>query len=283
MSLIIFSHANSFPASTYRVLFKSLRARGHAVRAVDKFGHDPRYPVTSNWPHLVQQLADFAAPEIEAHGRGAWLVGHSLGGFLSLMCAARHPRLGGHAVRGVVLVDSPVLGGWRARTLELIKRTQLVGSVSPGKISRNRRDTWPDADAAMAHFASKKAFAAWEPQVLQDYIAHGTHDKVDAHGRPHRTLDFSRDVETAIYNTLPHNLDRLLRRHPLQCPVGFIGGTRSLEMKQVGMTMTHRLVGREHPERLVMVEGTHLFPMERPLESAAAIDSMIDTLAQASV
>jgi pimeloyl-ACP methyl ester carboxylesterase len=283
MSLIIFSHANSFPASTYRVLFKSLRARGHAVRAVDKFGHDPRYPVTSNWPHLVQQLADFAAPEIEAHGKGAWLVGHSLGGFLSLMCAARHPQLGGHAVRGVVLIDSPVLGGWRARTLELIKRTQLVGSVSPGKISRNRRDTWPDADAAMAHFASKKAFAAWEPQVLRDYISHGTHDQVDAHGRPHRTLDFSRDVETAIYNTLPHNLDRLLRRHPLQCPVGFIGGTRSLEMKQVGMTMTHRVVGRTHPKRLVMVEGTHLFPMERPLETAAAIDSMVDTLAQASV
>jgi len=283
MSLIIFSHANSFPASTYRVLFKSLRARGHAVRAVDKFGHDPRYPVTSNWPHLVQQLADFAAPEIEAHGSGAWLVGHSLGGFLSLMCAARHPRLGGHAVRGVLLIDSPVLGGWRARTLELLKRTQLVGSVTPGKVSRKRRDTWPDADAAMAHFASKKAFATWEPQVLQDYISHGTHDAIDAHGRPHRTLDFSREVETAIYNTLPHNLDRLLRRHPLQCPAGFIGGTRSLEMKQVGMAMTHRLVGREHPNRLMMVEGTHLFPMERPLETAAAINGMVDTLARAPV
>ncbi|MDP3349582.1 alpha/beta fold hydrolase [Hydrogenophaga sp.] len=278
MSLIVFSHANSFPASTYRVLFKSLRARGHAVRAVDKFGHDPQYPVTSNWPHLVQQLADFAAPEIETHGRGAWLVGHSLGGFLSLMCAARHPQLGGHTVRGVVLIDSPVLGGWRARTLELIKRAQLVGSVSPGKVSRKRRNTWPDADAAHAHFASKKAFAAWDPQVLQDYIDHGTCDGTDAHGKPYRTLDFDREVETAIYNTLPHNLDRLLRRHPLPCPVGFIGGTRSLEMKQVGMAMTHRLVGRNHPERLAMIEGSHLFPMEQPLQTAAAIDTMLQSL-----
>ncbi len=278
MSLIIFSHANSFPASTYRVLFKSLRARGHTVRAVDKFGHDPQYPVTSNWPHLVQQLADFASPEVEAHGRGAWLVGHSLGGFLSLMCAARHPQLGGHPVRGVVLIDSPVLGGWRARTLELIKRTQLVGSVSPGKISRKRRNTWANAAAAQAHFASKKAFAAWDPQVLQDYIAHGTRDVVDAHGQQHRTLDFDREVETAIYNTLPHNLDRLLRRHPLQCPVGFIGGTRSLEMKQVGMAMTHRLVGQRHPERLTMIEGSHLFPMEQPLETAAAIDTLLQSL-----
>ncbi|MFW5331391.1 alpha/beta fold hydrolase [Hydrogenophaga sp. ZJX-1] len=277
MSLIIFSHANSFPASTYGVLFKSLRARGFSVRAPEKFGHDPAYPVSSNWPHLVQQLADFAAPEIERHGQPAWLVGHSLGGFLSLMCAARHPALGGHGVKGVLLLDSPVLGGWRARALELAKRTQLVGSISPGKISRKRRNAWPDAQAAFDHFAHKKAFARWEPQVLRDYIAHATHDETTAQGT-RRVLGFERDVETAIYNTLPHNLDRLLRRHPLQCPVAFIGGTESLEMKQVGMAMTHRLVGRNHPERLLMVEGSHLFPMEKPQETAATIDAALRSL-----
>lgn len=279
MSLIIFSHANGFPAGTYGVLFRSLRARGFSVRALEKFGHEPQYPVTSNWPHLVQQLADFAAPEMERHGQGAWLVGHSMGGFLSLMCAARHPQLGGHRVKGVLLLDSPVLGGWRARTLELVKRTQLVGSISPGKISRKRRDSWPDADSAWEHFAHKKAFARWEPQVLRDYIAHGTHEAGDGPAGQ-RVLSFRREVETAVYNTLPHNLDRLLRRHPLQCPVGFIGGTESLEMKQVGMSMTHRLVGRDHPERLLMVEGSHLFPMEKPQETAAAIERALRGLSR---
>ena len=274
MSLVIFSHANSFPASCYGVMFKSLRARGYAVRAPDMLGHDPHYPVTSNWPHVVQQVADFASAEIQKQGEPAWLVGHSLGGFLSLMCAARHPELGGRAVRGVVLLDSPVIGGWRARTLELAKRTQLVGSISPGKVSRRRRNSWTDAEAAFQHFSGKPAFARWDPQVLRDYIDHGTHD---VEGK--RVLCFDRDVETLIYNTLPHNLDRLLRRKPLQCPVGFIGGTASLEMKQVGMSMTHKVVGREHPERMLMVEGTHLFPMEKPQETAAAIESLLKTLA----
>jgi len=136
--MIIFSHANSFPASTYGVLFKSLRARGHQVRALEKFGHDPAYPVTSNWPHLVQQLADFAGAEIARHGQPAFLVGHSLGGILSLMCAARHPEL----ARGVLLLDSPILGGWKATTLGLAKKTQLVGSLSPGRVSRKRRHHW---------------------------------------------------------------------------------------------------------------------------------------------
>ena len=259
------------------MLFRSLRARGYTVRGVDKFGHDPKYPVTSNWPHLVQQLADFAGPEVQRHGQGAWLVGHSLGGFLSLMCAARHPVLGDQPVKGVLLIDSPVLGGWRARALELAKRTQLVGSVSPGKISRKRRNAWPDAQAAFDHFAHKKAFARWDPQVLRDYIEHGTHDEHTAQGQ-RRVLGFDRDVETAIYNTLPHNLDRLLRRHPLQCPVAFIGGTESAEMKQVGMAMTHKVVGREAPERLRMVEGSHLFPMEKPHETAVAIDASLKAL-----
>lgn len=281
MSLIVFSHANSFVAGTYRVLFEHLRTLGHEVAAVEAFGHDPRHPVTSNWPHLVQQLADFAAPRIAAHGAPAWLVGHSLGGFLSLMTAARHPELGGHGVRGVLLIDSPVLGGWRARTLELIKRTQLVGSLSPGRVSRKRRNTWPDAQAALAHFQHKRAFARWDPQVLADYIAHGTRDETTAEGVTQRVLSFDRDVETRIYNTLPHNLDRLLRRHPLRCPVAFLGGTRSQEMQQVGMAMTHRLVGRDHPERLRMIEGSHLFPMERPVETAEAIDALLRAMAPA--
>jgi pimeloyl-ACP methyl ester carboxylesterase len=274
MSLIIFSHANSFPASTYGSLFKSLRARGFAVRAPAVLAHDPRYPVTSNWPHLVQQVADFATAEVEKRGEAAWLVGHSLGGFLSIMCAARHPQLGGHAIKGVLLLDAPVLGGWRARTLELAKRAQLVGAISPGKISRKRRNSWPDAQAAYDHFASKPAFARWDPQVLRDYIDHGTHD---ANGQ--RVLSFDREIETLIYNTLPHNLDRLLRRHPLQCPVAFIGGTASQEMKQVGMRMTYKVVDhRAHPERLTMLQGSHLFPMEKPAETAAMIESVLKTL-----
>ena len=128
---------------------------------------------------------------------------------------------------------------------------------------------------------SEQFSLAITPQVLSDYIEHGTLDAVDAQGRPQRVLAFDREIETAIYNTLPHNLDRLLRRHPLQCPVAFLGGTRSLEMKQVGMSMTLRLVGKAHPERLRMIEGTHLFPMERPLETAAAIDDMLGALASA--
>ncbi|PUE49303.1 alpha/beta hydrolase [Limnohabitans sp. 2KL-1] len=258
---IIFSHGNSFPASTYKVMLDNLRQRGFQVDAVEMYGHDPKYPVSNNWPHLVEQLADFARDK-QGTGEPAFLIGHSLGGILSLMCAARHPEL----ARGVLLIDSPVLGGWRATTVGLAKRTPLIGALSPGRISQKRRNHWPDAQAALESFAHKKAFARWDPQVLRDYIEHGTHD---AQGQ--RVLSFDRDVETAIYNCLPHKLDSLLKRHPLKCPAAFIGGTHSVEMQQAGKELTHKVV----KGRIMMLDGSHLFPMEKPLATAAAIEASL--------
>jgi pimeloyl-ACP methyl ester carboxylesterase len=260
--LIIFSHANGFPASTYKVLFENLRKRGYTVKAVEKFGHDPLYPVSDNWPHVVQQLLDFAKPLVEKAGEPVWLVGHSLGGFLSLMAAARQPEL----VKGVVLIDSPILGGWRSKALGLAKTTQLVGSISPGAVSRRRRNSWPSVEAAFAHFRHKRAFAKWDAQMLLDYVTYGT---VEHDGK--RVLAFDRDIETQLYNTLPDNLDRLLARHPVKCPVTFIGGSDSAEMKQVGMGMTEQVT----KGRTMMLDGSHLFPMEKPLATAAAIEAAL--------
>jgi alpha-beta hydrolase superfamily lysophospholipase len=110
MAKIVFSHGNSFPAGTYNVLFAHLRQRGFEVTAVDRFGHDAQYPVTSNWPHLVQQLADFAAQQVQASGERVFLVGHSLGGILSVMAAA-HPILA--ACADLTRRDR----GWRATTV----------------------------------------------------------------------------------------------------------------------------------------------------------------------
>ena len=103
-------------------------------------------------------------------------------------------------------------------------------------------------------------------QVLRDYVAHCTHDE-----EGERVLSFDRDVETAIYNTLPDNLDRLLKRHPLRCNVAFIGGRDSEEMKQVGTAMTVQVTGG----RMMMLDGSHLFPMEKPVATAAAIEAAL--------
>lgn len=259
---IVFSHGNSFPSGTYRVLLNELERRGCAVSAVERFGHDPRFPVTNNWPHLVEQLAAFAQAQVQASGGPVYLVGHSLGGILSVMTAAMHPEL----ARGVLMVDSPLVSGWRATTVGAIKGTRIMESFSPARVSRVRRNRWASTDEAFEHFRKKKAFARWDPQVLRDYVTYGLYDEGDQ-----RVLAFDRAVESDIYNTMPHHLGRLLRQHPLRCPAAFIGARGSSELRQVGLELAKRVT----QGRVSMVDGSHLFPMENPRMAAAAIEAQL--------
>jgi pimeloyl-ACP methyl ester carboxylesterase len=257
---LVFSHANGFPAGTYRLLFERWRAAGYAVHAIERIGHDPRYPVASNWRALRDQLLHFV--DQVSPQEPVVLVGHSLGGVLSLLAACKAPQ----RVRALVMLDSPVVAGWRAHSLQVLKHTGLVKKVGPGKVSQRRRHQWPDRDAVYAHFKPKTAFARWDDRVLRDYVQAGF-DEVDGHIE----LGFRREVETHIYNTLPHHLGTLLRRHPPRCPVAFIAGTQSAEMRQGGAEASRALAG----ERFVWTEGPHLYPMERPEETADRVLALL--------
>jgi pimeloyl-ACP methyl ester carboxylesterase len=264
-STLVFSHANGFPASTYRVLFETWRAAGHSVLALEKFGHDPAFPVASNWRPSRDELIHFI--ETRAPGQRVQLVGHSLGGYLSLLAAVKRPDL----VSGVVLIDSPIVTGWRAHSVRMAKIAGLIGRVSPGKVSKTRRQQWPSADDAHRHYAAKHAFARWDPRLLHDYIGAGIEPDPE-HGGVR--LAFRREIETRFYNTLPHHFGSLLQRHPPACPVAFIGGTRSAEVRQVGLAATKALTRG----RMSWIEGTHLFPMEKPAEAAAAVLSVLGAM-----
>ncbi|PUA19472.1 alpha/beta fold hydrolase [Glaciimonas sp. PCH181] len=258
--IVHFAHGNSFPSGTYRRFLASL-GKDYDVHALEMHAHNPTYPVTDGWPALAQELVDEL---LARYQQPVILVGHSLGGALSLMAAKQRPDL----VRCVVLLDTPVLAGWRAGLLALAKVLRLDRPMSPARFSEKRRNLWPDAEAAYQHFSSKQVFASWPEEVLRDYVEHGL---VEQQGG--MALRFRRDIETAVYRTLPHHFGRVVRRrYPV--PVGFIGGMDSIECRQAGMAATRRLVGRH----LRMLPGGHLFPLETPLAAASATDKMIRSL-----
>lgn len=91
---VVFSHANSFALPTYRLLFSLLQKRGIEATGVQRFGHDAQRPVTNNWPHLVDELIEFADQEVQRLGQPVYLVGHSLWRHSELYGGLQAPRSG---------------------------------------------------------------------------------------------------------------------------------------------------------------------------------------------
>ena len=103
--------------------------------------------------------------------------------------------------------------------------------------------------------------------MLQDYIDSG----FDDHGGGQVRLGFSREIETRIYNTLPHNLPRILKRHAPKCPVAFVAGTQSEELRQATAAGSKALA----KDLFRWFEGTHLYPFERPDDTARLVLELI--------
>ncbi len=260
LPVLHFVHGNSFPTGTYNVFLNQL-APYYQIRAIEMHGHNPDYPVTDSWPALCKELI----ATIEASpAKPVILLGHSLGGMLSLMVAKLRPDL----VRCVVMLDSPVVAGWRANLLRVANMLRLDLYVGPAQSSKKRRKSWGNRDEAFQHFASKPAFGIWPEKVLRDYIQHGT----EAYPKG-VTLRFKREIETAIYRTLPHGIARYTTL-PFPVPIGFICGTKSQECRQAGVYYTQKLVG----DNFDWIEGGHLYPMESPEIAAQKAHAMIQKL-----
>jgi pimeloyl-ACP methyl ester carboxylesterase len=254
-----FTHANGFPAGTYRKFLSAISLR-YEVSAIDIIGHDPRYPVTDGWPHLVEQLVDHLRAQYRRPVIG---IGHSLGGFLTFMAAATWPQL----FRAVVLLDSPVLGYFKSKALAVSKSIGMVDRLTPAAGTRDRRARFPSREAALAHFRTRKVFKRFDPECLRDYIESGTVED----GSEFR-LRYDPAIEYKIYRTIPHDLYRY--RGALQVPAGFMVGRDTRLVSPADLAYMKRAFGM----RFSRVDGGHHFPLQFPEQAAHKLDRLIGRL-----
>ena len=227
-----------------------------SVSYSEAIGMDPRHPPTEGWPHLVEELIETVAPIAPVFG-----VGHSLGGYLSFLAAARRPEL----FRAIVLLDAPIIGPFRGSMLGATKRLGIVDRVTPAGATRDRRSTWSSREEAKAHFRSRPLFRHFAPECLDDYVAHGLVQK-----NHELRLRIDPNIEYQIYRTIPHDMMKHLSK--LRVPAAFIGGAESDVVRRV------RLAGMKPKFRMRKVPGGHLFPFERPREAATSIAQVLDAL-----
>ncbi len=119
----------------YRLLAPDLRGRGGS-------GHPER------GYSLEHHLGDLLALQENLHPAPLVLVGHSLGAFISLAFAARHP----HRVRGLVLVD----GGGRLAPEEM---RAVTAAIMPSLERLGR--VFPSVEAYLAAMSRFPALQPW--------------------------------------------------------------------------------------------------------------------------
>jgi pimeloyl-ACP methyl ester carboxylesterase len=138
------------------------------------------------------------------------------------------------------------------------KKTPLVRQTD------SRRNYWKSKEEAFEHFKRKKKFAAFDEDVLRDYVEHGTVET--DHGVK---LFFDPQIESNIYQTLAHGFAKY--RNRLKVPTAYIGGSHSREAKAARL----KFMQKNFPVDFYFIEGSHLFPFEKPEETADLIKKII--------
>ncbi len=257
--IIHFAHANGFPAKTYSKLFSFLED-DFEIDYLERHAHNPKFPVTDGWERLCDELRE----ELQkCYTQKIIGVGHSLGGILHLLVAVENPEI----YKAIILLDAPIISRLSSAGIKVLKRTNLVEEFSPSQITRFRRAVWETKTEALEHFQRKEKFANFDADVLRDYIEYGTTETQSG-----VKLFFEPKIEAKIYRTIPHNLPKL--RGKLNIPVGYIGGTHSREAKLARISFMQK----HFPFEFKFIEGSHLFPLENPRETAETIKEITNKL-----
>ncbi len=254
---IHFAHANGFPSKTYGKIFSFLK-KDFEIGFLDRHAHNPAFPVTDGWHFLKEELRR----EIETrYDQPIIGVGHSFGGILHLLAAAENPAL----YKQIILLDSPIISRLSSFGLKVLKKFNSLEKLSPAHLTKFRRNLWKDKSEAFEHFYKKEKFRRFDADVLRDYVEYGMTENEKG-----IELFFKPKIEAEIYKTLPVSLPNL--RGKINVPVSYIGGTNSSEAKWARIGFMRRKFSFD----FYFIDGTHLFPFEKPLVTAKKIRQILN-------
>ena len=253
---LVFMHANGFPPGTYTSCLDAMKASAR----ISTLEHRPLWQAKAPTFLPWEVYADDAIQTLRRDTSGpVWLVGHSMGGAISLLIAHKAPEL----VKGVIALDpvtinSPFLAWSRlAFCLWPNKPRMIQGALG-------RPHHFESHQAAFDFYRGKRAFAGIADKELMDYVtaAHAPSDKGV-------TLRFSGEWEACVYRSPPSLWSKLGK---LTVPVHIMGGQSSYVITSA---VADRLRGYSNLH-LEMIDAGHLLPMEKPIETAAFVTRIIE-------
>ena len=290
-----FVHANGIPVGAYAPLLDIL-AEIFSIETLDKLGTHPSYPADNHWASMTRQVADSIDDACRKHGVPTLVaLGHSVGAVTSMQALLADAKPISHAI----LLDPSILTGKNSLAYQIAKIAdssiesakqfsitdklvnlmhqgsqklpfnalhltnepyQFIDKLSPARLSKRRRDTYPSRDAAYESLRDKPLFRPFDKRCFRGYITHGFTDTADGQV----TLSIPRAVEVAIFRTIP-SLYWYKDIKPTK-PLYIIAGRES-HFSQMGSYQALAKSGLH----VHYTDGSHMFPLERPDATAELI------------
>jgi len=189
-------------------------------------------------------------------------VGHSMGGVLTLLAAAKYPGL----FKRIVLLD-PVLFNTEIiiaqhlmRSTGVWKKSALVRSVS------RRTASWPTKQEMLKELQSKQLYSNWHPDALSAFADYATHTD----GNGHIKLSCAPKWEGSIFGSYPKGLWRAVRK--VNIPVDILIAEKSYSFIPRAAKKAARINSNIQWHTF---GKRHCFPMEEPEAAAKFIEQLL--------
>lgn len=264
--IIHFAHANGVPSKTYQKLFDLLSDEFEIIYLPVLSAHKG-YAVDNHWKSLTKQVIYSIESQIkDKHLSKPTKViglGHSLGSLTTLLASYERPDL----FSQVIIMDPPMIMGKMSFVFDMAKllSTKKVDELTPAGKSKKRRDHWQNRQEAYDQLRKKSLFREFDEDCFNSYIEHGLIE----HPNGGVTLTVPVDSEVEVFRTNPSRF-WLPMKSP-KVPVHQLSGTNSQFIKYGFPEILKRKTGIDYS----MVTGSHMFPLENPIETVNKIKKQI--------
>ena len=221
-----------------------LFADQYRVAALDMSGHGlsgrrEGYPI-EGWTDEIVAVAD----DLDLPGPPV-VIGHSMGGFVTIATAGLHPD----KVAGIVVIDSPVI-----REDPEVEEARQGNSFRPPKV-------YPTIDEMVARFRTIPEQDHYVPFV-KDHVAR--HSIIEVEG------GFTWAFDPNVFSPWRNTIDDLLRQ--VRCRVALLRAEHGLVTPDIGEYMYEQL-GRVAPVVEIPEAGHHIM-LDQPLLLLTALRTL---------
>lgn len=258
-------HGTGFSAMTLAAMASQLPSDS-SIWLTDVPGHglstqpSKRMP---NWQKMADTVADAIYLQANVKNDGPLIgIGHSMGGVLTLLAAAKYPDL----FSEIILLDPVLFKNEMIIAQQLMRATGAWRQRALVKSVANRTSHWPSLADMKENIAEKPFYKSWHPQVIDDYCQYSSTANKDNSVQ----LSCSPKWEASIFGSYPKGLWQAVRK--IQRPVNILVAKNTYFF----IPSAVRRAAKENSQIKWQEFGErHCFPMEQPIETATAITSLL--------